>query len=190
MSSTAVCFMYLVAATVACLEFFIFWEKNKKPGSGWVIKSSFCALLSFNCGESPVLQADFNVFEEGERFMKCRWDDTGEFFHRQQSHPERQDDPSVSGTLAARPGPPSLLSGLWSGLQRWQPWVWVQRLSAGAVYVERLKGLYRSTSAHAFCMRKTLSKRRLRLKKKPSGGRVLENMLNSVKNLNVEVLCM
>lgn len=27
-------------------------------------------------------------------------------------------------------------------------------------------------------------------KKKPSGGRVLENMLNSVKNLNVEVLCM
>lgn len=58
------------------------------------------------------------------------------------------------------------LPGLWSGLQRWQPWVWVQRLSAGAVYVERLKGLYRSTSAHAFCMRETLSKRRLRLKKK------------------------
>lgn len=28
------------------------------------------------------------------------------------------------------------------------------------------------------------------IKKKTSGGRVLENMLNSVKNLNVEVLCM
>lgn len=27
-------------------------------------------------------------------------------------------------------------------------------------------------------------------KKRTSGGRVLENMLNSVKNLNVEVLCM
>lgn len=64
--------------------------------------------------------------------------------------------------------------------------MWVQRVSAGAVCVERLKGLYRSTSTHAFCMRKTLSKRRLAWKKKirTSGGRVLENMLNSVKNLN------
>ena len=40
MSSTAVCFMYLVAATVACLEFFIFCfflgggRRNKRPGSG------------------------------------------------------------------------------------------------------------------------------------------------------------
>lgn len=46
-----------------------------------------------------------------------------------------------------------------------------------------IKGLYRSARRHAFCMRKTLSKRHLGRKKRGgrSGGRVGENMLKRLK---------
>lgn len=146
-------------------------------------KNRFYGRLSAVFPSSPVSAP--TTKEETLRTLKC-------FFWSIQSRGPRQGpNPLHPNPLSWRspcPPPSPRLSGLWSGLQRWQPWVWVQRVSAGAVYVERLKGLYRSTSTHAFCMRKTLSKRRLAWKKKKkirtSGGRVLENMLNSVKNLN------
>lgn len=60
-------------------------------------------------------------------------------------------------------------------------------MSAGAVYVERLKGPYRSASTHAFCMSKTLSKGRLawRRKRGKEECELGKKMLNGVKTLSV-----
>lgn len=75
MSSTTVCFIYLLAATVACLEF-LCWEKTKSWVVEYVIRSSmgkqteqktFCAAQmtsfssSLNSSGHQFVQADFNV---------------------------------------------------------------------------------------------------------------------------------